>query len=190
MRTSPLPTRLNSFPYTVHSCSGTSKSLLQSNSGGDKVPGMVQRLGHQKIIGDDPDKEKRRLIVCSTSKHDLERAIVTEEDGMDSSTDWELDPLSQRPEWLEWFRLGFMQNVVVPLLKMSTGEFQISSHPAQRANPSDVLSSRHASIARSNLRRAIGKGTRIDMTKWHHSKCILEIQAPVVGILKAKGFAA
>ncbi|EFJ04321.1 hypothetical protein SELMODRAFT_432522 [Selaginella moellendorffii] len=114
----------------------------------------LQRLGHRwrKMI--------RRLIVCSTSKHDLERvlawaeyglmnwlseiyraiqgagprewlaalysagvpcavastmdqiscwmhssewvstrAVVTEEDGMDSTKDWELDPLSWRPEW-------------------------------------------------------------------------------------------
>ncbi|EFJ06501.1 hypothetical protein SELMODRAFT_430656 [Selaginella moellendorffii] len=51
----------------------------------------------------------------------------------------------------------------------------------------------HASIASSNLPRVIGivsKGTGIDMIKWHHSKCVLEIQAPVVGVLKAKGFAA
>ncbi|EFJ05494.1 hypothetical protein SELMODRAFT_431514 [Selaginella moellendorffii] len=60
----------------------------------------LQRLGHrwrkvsflyrffvftifaEKIIGDDPDKEKRRLIVCSTSKHDLERVLASAEYGL------------------------------------------------------------------------------------------------------------
>ncbi|EFJ12149.1 hypothetical protein SELMODRAFT_20285, partial [Selaginella moellendorffii] len=35
---------VNSCPYTVHGRGGTSESLLQSNSGGDKVPGTAQRI--------------------------------------------------------------------------------------------------------------------------------------------------
>ncbi|XP_002971818.2 polynucleotide 3'-phosphatase ZDP [Selaginella moellendorffii] len=46
-------------------------------------------------------------------------------------------------------------------------------------------------LAKGEVRIGIvSKGAGFAMTKWHHSKCVLELQAPVADVLKAKGFAA
>ncbi|EFJ05980.1 hypothetical protein SELMODRAFT_431102 [Selaginella moellendorffii] len=63
----------------------SSVTAIQVHSRLDKVPGTAETgtsLEEEKIIGDDLDKEKWRLVVCSTSKHDLERVLAWAEYGL------------------------------------------------------------------------------------------------------------